>query len=185
MTARYRFDPGQGRFTVQAFAAGMLSMLGHSPTFAVRDFAGTLRTDGDDLRRLGVEVTVRADALELLDDVKPADRDEIQRRLRRDVLEVAAFPEIHFRTLEFEAQRLEAGHYRLFLGGQLTLHGVTNPFGTDAELWIFPDGGRLRGGGRLRMSPYRIGPVSALGGTIRLKDELALDYDLVAVPEGS
>ena len=30
--------PGQSRFTVQAFAAGLLSFLGHSPTFAVRDF---------------------------------------------------------------------------------------------------------------------------------------------------
>ncbi len=51
MTARYRLDPGQSRFTVQAFATGLLSFLGHSPTFAVRDFAGAVRFDGGRGRR--------------------------------------------------------------------------------------------------------------------------------------
>ena len=35
---RYRIDPGRSRFTVQAFATGLLSAFAHSPTFAVRDF---------------------------------------------------------------------------------------------------------------------------------------------------
>ncbi|HZY84092.1 MAG TPA: hypothetical protein VFE78_04635 [Gemmataceae bacterium] len=37
---RYRLGPELRQFTVQAFASGMLSFLGHSPTFAVRDFTG-------------------------------------------------------------------------------------------------------------------------------------------------
>ena len=45
MPARYRLDPAHSRFTVQAFAAGMLSFLGHNPTFAVRDFQGEVRFD--------------------------------------------------------------------------------------------------------------------------------------------
>ena len=37
---RYRLGPELSQFTVQAFASGMLSFLGHSPTFAVRDCTG-------------------------------------------------------------------------------------------------------------------------------------------------
>ena len=43
MTTRYRFDPSLSRFTVRAFASGLLSFVGHSPTFAVRQFAGARR----------------------------------------------------------------------------------------------------------------------------------------------
>jgi hypothetical protein len=37
MAVHYRLNPGESRFTVQAFASGLLSFLGHSPTFAIRD----------------------------------------------------------------------------------------------------------------------------------------------------
>ena len=53
------------------------------------------------------------------------------------------------------------------------------------ELQVFDDGLRLRGECPLRLSDYRIRPVTALGGTIRLKDELKLSFDLVGLPEGS
>ncbi|HWE39181.1 MAG TPA: YceI family protein [Isosphaeraceae bacterium] len=185
MTARYRLDPGQSRFTAQAFATGLLSMLGHSPTFAVRDFSGVVGLDGPEARGLSLELTVRADSLELLDPVKPADREEIEGRMRREVLETASSPEIAFQLVESESQPAGAGHFRVFLGGRLTLHGVTNPLGTDAELLVFPDSLLIRGACTLRMSPYRIRPVTALGGAIKLKDEVKVAFDLVAMPEGS
>jgi hypothetical protein len=34
------------------------------------------------------------------------------------------------------------------------------------------------------MSDHRIRPVTALGGAIKLKDELSLSFDLVGLPEG-
>ena len=59
MTTRYRIDPGQSRFTVQAFSAGVLSFLGHSPTFAVRNFAGELTAEGSAVT--GLRLRVRAE----------------------------------------------------------------------------------------------------------------------------
>jgi len=186
MTVRYRIDPGQGRFTVQGFATGMLSVFAHSPTFAVRDIAGVVGLDASaGLRNIDVDLTVRTDSLVLLDQVRPADREEIEGRMRREGLETAAFPEIVFHTLEFEAEPVDRDHYRVFLGGRLTLHGVTRPHGIEAELLIFSDALRLRGESILRMSAYQIRPVTALGGAIRLKDELSLSFDLIALPEGS
>jgi hypothetical protein len=37
-TVRYVFDPSVSRFTVQAFATGLLCAFGHNPTIAIRDF---------------------------------------------------------------------------------------------------------------------------------------------------
>ena len=87
MTTRYRLEAGQSQFRVQAFAAGMLSFLGHSPTFAVRDFAGCLRFEGGAVTGMRLELLIEADSLELLDQVSAADRKEIEGALRRDVLE--------------------------------------------------------------------------------------------------
>jgi hypothetical protein len=52
----------------------------------------------------------------------------------------------------------------------------------DAELLVFNDGVRLAGRSVLRMSEYGIAPVTALGGAIRLKDELRVSFDLAGLP---
>jgi polyisoprenoid-binding protein YceI len=180
---RYRFDPKLSRFTVQAFAAGVLSFLGHSPTFAVRDFRGVLSFDGDTMKNLRLEMTVWADRLQLMDQVRAADRQEIESTMRRDVLESEVYREICYQAAAGEAETIAPGLYRLRIGGQLELHGSVRPQRLDTELLIFEDGIRLRGECRLRLSDYHIRPVTALGGTIKLKDELQVTFDLVGFRE--
>jgi polyisoprenoid-binding protein YceI len=183
MTARYRFDPALSRFTVQAFATGLLSFLGHSPTFAVREFAGGLSFDDNPAHGLQLELTVTADSLELVDQVKPADRREIETTMRTDVLEISAFPEIGYRAGDCAAERIDQGRYRARIAGQLSLHGVTRPHPVTAEVVVFADGARLRGETGLRLSDFRLRPVTAVGGTIRLKDELRVAFDIAGLPE--
>lgn len=183
MSERFRFNPSQGRFTAQAFAAGLLSAFAHSPTFAVRDYRGELRIEAGRADGLGLDLTARADSLDLLDKVSDSDRREIDQRMRRDVLQVAAFPEIVYRAADVPAESIGRGEFRLRIGGRLTLHGVTQPRPIDAVLRVFQDGVLLRGECPLRLSDYRIAPVTALGGTIKLKDELRLAFELFAVPE--
>jgi polyisoprenoid-binding protein YceI len=178
-------DPGRSRFTVQAFAGGLLSIFAHSPTFAVREFKGELRLKGDTPEDTGLEVIVRADALELMDNVKPADRQEIEGRMRREVLEVAVFPEIRFQSSEIVATPIDLDRYHLRIVGQLSLHGVTKHERVDAELRLYDDGVRLAGESPLRLADYRIRPVTALGGAIQLRDQLRVVFDLVAVKEAS
>jgi polyisoprenoid-binding protein YceI len=185
MTTRYRLGPDLSQFTVQAFASGVLSFLGHSPTFAVRDFKGTVAFVGDTINTMWMELTVQAESLELLDKVSASDRREIEGTMRRDALETSAYPEIRFESADVSGAELARGHHRAHIAGQLWLHGVTRPQTADAEALVFPDGVRLQGGCVLRLSDYRIRPVTALGGTIRLKDELKVSFDLAAFPEGS
>ena len=185
MAARYRLDPRLSHFTVQAFASGVLSFLGHSPTLAVADFGGTVAFEQDTVESMRLEVTVRAASLQLVDNVKPADREEIEGTMRRQVLEVARFPEVRYTGSAVQVQTASPGRHRVVVGGPLALHGVTRDHTLAAELLVFGDGVRLHGGTALRLSEYGIEPVTALGGMIKLKDELKLTFDVAAVPEGS
>ena len=181
---RYRLDPGQSRFTVQGFAGGMLSFLAHSPTFAVRDFAGELRLDDGTLRSARLAVTIRADSLELLDRVKPADREDIMGRMRREILETALYPEIRLEAGATSATPTGDNQYQLRLNGWLALHDVVNSVALDAQLFAYNDGVRLTGKSPLHLSYYRMKPVTALGGAIQLNDRLLVAFDLVAWKDG-
>jgi polyisoprenoid-binding protein YceI len=183
MAARYSFDKSQGRFNVQAFAAGLLSALGHSPTFDVRDFSGEMRFECDEIRSMVLELTIRADTLELLDKVRDDDRREITDRMRREVLETSTYPTIAYHSGNVSSAPIAPGRFRVRIDGRHTLHGVTNSHPIDAEIQIFGDGIRLLGESSLRLSDYRIKPVTALGGAIKLKDELKVSFDLAGLPE--
>src|SRR5689334_15027491 len=100
MADAFGIEPRESRFTVQAFATGALSFFGHSPTFAVRDFAGVIRFDGGEIRRMRLELKVQADSLELEDKVGANDRRDIEGRMRTEVLETAANPEVSFQAAE-------------------------------------------------------------------------------------
>jgi polyisoprenoid-binding protein YceI len=178
MTVRYTLDPAQSRFTVQAFAAGMLSAFAHNPVVTIRDFAGQMDFDPEKPQEASLEMTVKAASLEVTGSVNERDRPEIERTMRQEVLETAAYPEITFRGTALSAARVAEGWYRLQLEGEVCLHGATNRQGIDAQVRLFEDGLRLGGEFKLLQSAYRIKRVSAVAGTITLKDELKFSFDL-------
>src|SRR5262245_21666428 len=106
MMARFSFDPGASRFTVQAFAAGMLSGLGHNPTFTIRDFKGELSFPHESPANASIQLTVTAGSLTLIDSVKPKDREEIESRMRQEVLETSSYPKIVFQSTTITADKI-------------------------------------------------------------------------------
>jgi polyisoprenoid-binding protein YceI len=180
MLTRYRFDPDRSRFTVRAFAGGLLSFLGHSPAFAVHSFTGELRFDPGTVEEAGVDVIVRADSLEVVGDVRPGDRKEIEERMKREVLETAAYPEVRYDAGLLDAEAAGGNRHRLRFGGRLSLHGVDALLAVTVDLFLYDDGVRMAGSFPLRLSDFRIRPVTALGGAIRLRDEARAEFDLGA-----
>jgi polyisoprenoid-binding protein YceI len=117
--------------------------------------------------------------------VSPKDREEIEGQMRLEVLETASYPEIVFQAAEITADKVADNWYRLLLKGELRLHGVKRAQPVEAQLRILDDQVRLSGQGTLLLSAYRIKPVSALGGLIKLKDELKIDFELVGRKEAA
>jgi polyisoprenoid-binding protein YceI len=179
--AHYRLDAGQSNFTVQAFAEGLLSTFGHNPVIAIRDFSGEVEFVRGTLERARVRMTIKADSLVVTGDVKEKDRREMEQQMRDDVLEISQYPEIVFESKSVTASRIREGRYRARVIGDLTLRGVTQ-----SNLWIhaevtFADE-RLRAQGEfsIRQTDFKIKPVTAVGGMLKVKNELKFKFDIVA-----
>jgi polyisoprenoid-binding protein YceI len=181
--AIYKLDPSQGRLTVQAFAEGMLSSFGHNPTFAIREFSGEVEFDSAAPNDAKLQVVVIAASLELTDDVSSKDRREIETRMRDEVLEPAKYPKIVFRSSSVAAGVVTDNQFRLEVQGKLALHGSER--NEPIEIHVRAGGAdmRLRGEWRIKQSGYQIKRVSAVGGAIRVKDELKLAFELVALKQ--
>jgi polyisoprenoid-binding protein YceI len=185
MAVHYRMDSEHSHFAVQAFAGGLLSFVAHSPTFTVRQFAGHLEWEPEKKECRACEVVVKAGSLELADTVRPVDRVEIETRMRQEVLDVNTFPETRFQGIEFAASAVAADRFRLRITGEMALHGVSQREVIAAELQMYDDGIRLAGKHPLRLSDYRIRPVTALAGAIQLRDQLELTFDIVGWKEAT
>ncbi|MGO9599586.1 MAG: YceI family protein [Isosphaeraceae bacterium] len=181
----YKLAHTDSEFRVQAFATGLLSVFAHSPTFAARDFKGVFKVDEGDPGHMSLDLEVRADSLALLDRVPLADRRDIEERMRNETLEVSAYPEIRYQAQDISFSPDGPGRYHLRINGRLSLHGVTRDHPMEAELRLCNDGLRLLGRSTLLMSDYHIKPVTAVGGTIRLKNELRISVELLGLPEQS
>lgn len=175
---RLRVDPQRSRFIVRAFVGGLLSTFGHDHTIAVKDFAGDVDLD-EDLRNSSLRMVVRAASLAVIDKVSERDRREIERTMRDEVLETSKYPEIVFRSTRVQPL---ADQHRVRIVGELTLHGVTRPVVIEAALVREGQSLRARGEFTLRQSDFKIKPPSIGLGTIRVKDEVKLQFDLIAVP---
>ncbi len=179
MIDRFQIDPGQSRLTVQAFASGMLSGFAHSPIFAAGDLHGWLRFNPDKAADGSFEIVVRSDSLNLTDKVKEDDRAQIMATMQNQVLDIAKYPEIDFRSTGIAASRIADNWYRLSMQGHMRLHGRCNPLSVDGQLRMTDEGMQLSGEFLLSMAAFRLKPVSALGGMVKVKDQIKLKFDLV------
>jgi polyisoprenoid-binding protein YceI len=181
---RYRIDAGRSRFTVQGEADGLLSMFGHNPLIAICGFGGDVRCVPSTLEAGSLLLLVQANSLAVVNKVSDKDRVEMERGMREDVLEIARYPEIVFMSTSISANRRAEGQYQATINGQLSLHGVTRDQPINAQVTVNNNTLRAQGEFRLRQTDYKIKPVSAVGGTLKLKDELKFAFDIVAKQQG-
>jgi polyisoprenoid-binding protein YceI len=179
-TVRYSIETRGSTFTVRAFATGLLSSFGHSPTIAVPDFDGEISLNPDAVEKSFLRLTIQSASLNVTDDISEKDREEINRRMLREVLEADSFPQIVYECSRATASKVGESQYWMALNGDLTLHGVTRSQPVSARVLVNGDMLRATGELSIRQSDYRIQPVSAAAGTIRVKDELKLSFDISA-----
>jgi polyisoprenoid-binding protein YceI len=177
---RYQIDASRSRFIVRAFATGLLSAFAHNPTIAIHDFTGVAEFVPDTLERASLELRIKAISLEVVDNVSDKDRREIERQMREEVLEVDRYPEIVFESSDISTEKIMTGQYRAVINGRLNLHGVTRDCRISAQVIVSPDTLRANGEFPLRQGDFNIKKVTAVGGTIKLKDEMKASFDIVA-----
>jgi hypothetical protein len=122
-----------------------------------------------------VRFSVDSRRMKVLDPQLPTDkRQQVQdRMLGPEVLDSTRFPEI-----TFESSHVERDHEgKVRVDGRLSLHGVTKPVSVLAQV----ENGRYTGRFTLKQRDYAITPVSIAGGTVKVKDELTIEFDIQTV----
>jgi polyisoprenoid-binding protein YceI len=179
-TVRYDIDSKGSTFIVRAFTTGLLAAFGHNPTIAIPGIEGEIVLNPDAIDESSLRMVVDASSLAATDDISAKDRDEINRRMHAEVLESDSFPQIVYETSRVSASKTAEGQYWAAITGELAMHGVTKTQPISARLSVNGTALRATGEFSVRQSDYEIRPVSAVGGTVRLKDELKLSFDITA-----
>jgi polyisoprenoid-binding protein YceI len=177
---KFLIDTDASRFTVQAFAAGLLSTFGHDPTIGIRDYEGEIQCVPETYDKALVRVTLRTGAMEVLDEMKSDDRKKLEKLMYEEVLEVQRFPSAVYESKQITVQKLSDDLFNARLTGELAFHGVTRTHSFDARVTNMGTMLRISGEFPLRQSDYAIKPFSFAGGALRLKDVLRFKFELVA-----
>ena len=176
----YKVSASQSRFTVRAFAGGLLSALAHDHTISIREFTGEARFTYGAVEPASLQLTIKSDSLTVMDKVSESDRKKIEDTMRSEVLEVDKHPLITFKSTSISASRVDEGKYQTKISGDLTLHGTTRNVTFDAFVTFYEASLKAQGQFAIKQSNYGIKPVSVAGGTIKVKDELKFSFDIVA-----
>jgi polyisoprenoid-binding protein YceI len=160
-------DTAKSVMTVHVYKAGVLGALGHDHEIAAPIASGTVDPTGHH-----VELHTKAGALQVQDKSgSDKDRKEIQKTmLGPEVLDAEKHPEIVFRSTGVESAG--AGSWKV--EGNLTLHGQTHAVTVEVR----EVEGRYVGTCRFKQTDFGIKPVKVGGGTIRVKDEIRVEFDI-------
>jgi polyisoprenoid-binding protein YceI len=161
-------DTQRSVMTIRVFKAGFLSAFGHEHEISAPIQQGSFSEE-----KPTVELLVNARKLRVLDQgISDKDRTEIQTTmLGPKVLDSERFPEIRFHSAQID--RLGEGKW--IVHGELTLHGETRPVRVTVE----GQNGRYHGSAELRQKDFGITPVTVAGGTVKVKNEVRVEFDVV------
>ena len=161
-------DTAHSVITVRVFKAGLFSAFGHNHEIAAPIAKGSV-----DALEERVSLRVDATKLRVLDpEVAASTRAEIQQTMAGpEVLDSGRFPEISFTSTSVGA----AGQQRWIVDGNLTLHGQTKPFRVEVSY----RNGHYRGSATIKQSDFGIKPVSVAGGTVKVKDQVKIEFDII------
>jgi len=176
----YVVDARASRFTVQAFASGILSAMGHNPRIGIRAFTGEVDFNAEALQANHLRLSMKANSLGVLDDISDKDRREIELAMNEQVLESARYPDIIYEAPAVTVTHLGGSLYSAVLLGALSFHGTTHNQSVTARIALFDEMLRSSGEFTLKQSDYGIKPVSVAGGALKVKDELKFSFEMVA-----
>lgn len=171
-----RFDPSNSRCRILTRRTGLLGAVGHDLELAATDYAIELDRDGTEPAGV-VQLRARfaAESIQVVgarehgelraDALSTRDQAEINRHVREDVLHSARFPAITFDSTTVE--RAGAG-YRVT--GRLALHGVQR----ELSFTVARRDDGLQAEVVLHQPDYGIKPFRALGGALRVHDDVVV-----------
>ncbi len=163
----HAIDSQTSVMSVRVFKAGVFSALGHDHEVSAPIAAGSVDTSAHQ-----VELRINTGTMRAHDpEASEKDRAETQKTmLGPEVLDAVHYQEIIFRSNSVQPK--SAGVWTVH--GTLALHGETQPVTVD----VHEKDGHYVGTSRFNLTDFHIQPVKVAGGTIRIKDEVLIEFDI-------
>ena len=170
VSAALAIDVDRSTLTISVYKSGLFSAFADNHVVRARLAEGSITPDPPG----AAAIVVHTRDLEVLDESLPADkRREVQARmLGPEVLDAARYAEIAFASTAI--QPAGSGHWTVT--GELRLHGRAHTLTFDVTRVAGAYVGRVR----MRQSDFGITPISIAGGTVKVKDELLVEFSIVA-----
>ena len=161
-------DVQGSKLTVHVEKSGLFSAFAHNHVIEAPIASGQL-----DVEKQTASLTFSTRHMKVLDPgVKESERAQIEQTMKsNEVLDVERFPEVRFASTSITPQA--GGHYQV--RGDLTIHGVTHPI----DLPVSFANDRYTGSIKVKQTDYRITPVNIAGGTVKVKDVIQIDFEIV------
>ena len=156
-----QIDPDRSSLTIHVGKTGWLSGAGHEHTVMAPIAEGSI----DDGRPSHISFRVEAARLQVMPEEHQS---EVQHSMQAGVLESSRFPQISFASEEIQP----AGDNTWQVSGNLQLHGESRLI----HLSVRKLDGRYVGATTIRQTDYGVQPIRAVGGAVRVKYELKIDF---------
>src|SRR5438093_10115743 len=181
-TRTYVIDASASAVQVHVGKSGVFGFAGHTHEVTADRFEGRVDADPDDLARSSVELSFEASGLTVSAQGEPeGDAPKVQEVMAGSkVLDVSRFPAIRFRSRQVSGRRAADGAYELQVAGEVSLHGVSRAVTVPVRVEL--SGATLTASGRTALAQRAFGmePVTAGGGTVKVKNEVGVEFRIVA-----
>jgi polyisoprenoid-binding protein YceI len=167
-------DGNKSSLKIRVFKSGAFAAFAHDHEIEAPIAEGKIdegKIDSSD--HASVKLRVDSRKMRVLDPEVAADkRAEIQHTmLSAAVLDAEKFPEISYQSTCVTSR----GEGRWEVRGDLTLHGKKQAVTVEVSL----KDGHYRGSASIKQSDFGIEPIRIAGGTVKVKDELKIEFDIV------
>ena len=177
----YRLVPDESRVSVEVGRAGLFKMFGHDQRIEVRRFSGQVDWNGDRPEESSFRLEVEAASLTVADEnLGDDDRAKVQADMETQALALSEHPRIVFQSTEVRRERSEASRHRLKILGTLDLRGVSRSIEVPIAVTEVGDRLRITAEVDLESDQWGVPQISALGGSVKTREQLQLVFDFVA-----
>ena len=165
----HAIDGNKSSLKIRVFKSGAFSAFAHDHEIQAPIDEGKI----DSSASPSVQLRVDSRKMRVLDpEISVDKRAEIQHTMEGNaVLDVAHFPEISYRSTAIT----KTGDAHWEVRGDLKLHGKSQP----VVVVVSFEGGHYRGSASFKQSNFGIDPISIAGGSVKVKDEVKIEFDIV------
>jgi YceI-like domain len=161
LAVQRQIDLNRSSLTIHVGKTGWLPGVGHEHTVMVPIAEGSI----DDSQPSHISFRVEAARLKVMPEEHQS---EVQHSMQAEVLESSRFPQISFVSEDIQQTGDNAWH----VSGRLQLHGQSRSI----YLSVRKLDGRYVGATTIKQTDYGIQPIRAVGGAVRVKNELKIDF---------